>query len=148
MLESNTEYQNILKINTANTHLFVHFHVNSLQLAQSNKICADKDPQLLPLTLPFLPVSRVSLMLHPHPQFIHLGEIQQDEINRILDCTLSVGVSVNTILTSSVMRYRKGPTTILLPKKICNKEKTRQHISSRVVRLYIQGLGYRDQIER
>lgn len=49
------------------THLLVLVHIDPLQLAESNKVSAHQDPQLLPLLLSLLSVSTVTLMLHPDP---------------------------------------------------------------------------------
>lgn len=49
------------------THLFVLFHIDPLQLAEPNQVSAHQNPQLLPLLLSLLSVSTVTLMLHPHP---------------------------------------------------------------------------------
>lgn len=67
------------------THLFVLFHIDAFQLAQSDQISPYKDTQLLPLLLSLFSVPTVSLMLHPHPQFIHLGKIQQDKVNGVIN---------------------------------------------------------------
>lgn len=66
-------------------HLFVALHVDTLQLAEAHQIRAHQDPQLLPLPLPLLAVPAVALVLHPHPQLVHLGEVEQHEIHGVAD---------------------------------------------------------------
>lgn len=71
--------------NEPKLHLFVLFHIDAFQLAQSHQIGPYENPQLLSLLFPLLSVPAVPLMLHSHPQFIHLGEIQQYEVNRVIN---------------------------------------------------------------
>ena len=65
-------------------YFFVHVDVDVLQLRQPHQIRADQDAQLQPLLLALLAILRRPLVLHAHPQFVHLGEVQQDEVDRIL----------------------------------------------------------------
>lgn len=67
------------------THLFILFHIDAFQLAQSDQIGPYEDAQLLPLLLSLFSVPTVSLMLHAHPQFIHLGKIQQYKVNGVIN---------------------------------------------------------------
>lgn len=51
-------------------------------------VVSDQVSQLAPLFLPFFPVSLVlgrPLVLHPHPQLVHLREVLQDELHGIVD---------------------------------------------------------------
>lgn len=43
--------------------------------------------QLLPLLLPLLPVPCCALVLHAHPQLVHLYEVGQQEVNSVVDVT-------------------------------------------------------------
>lgn len=73
--------------------LFVLFHVNTLQLTQPNKISSDQDPEFPSLLLSLITISSVTLMLHSDPEFVHLGEVQQDKVNGIHYCSILVVVS-------------------------------------------------------
>lgn len=66
-------------------HLFVSLHINPFQLTEANQVCSHEDPQLLPLPLSLLPVPTVALMLHSHPQFVHLSKVQQHKIHWVTD---------------------------------------------------------------
>lgn len=73
--------------------LFVLFHVNTLQLTQPNKISSNQDPEFSPLLLSLIAISSVTLMLHSDPEFVHLGEVQQDKVNGIHYCSILIVVS-------------------------------------------------------
>lgn len=66
-------------------HLFVSLHINPFQLTEANQVCSHEDPQLLPLPLPLLPVPTVALVLHSHPQLVHLSKVQQHKIHWVTD---------------------------------------------------------------
>lgn len=71
--------------NGQTSHLLVSLHINPFQLTEANQVCSHEDPQLLPLTLPFLSVPTVALVLHSHPEFVHLSKVQQHKIHRVTD---------------------------------------------------------------
>lgn len=66
-------------------YLFVFVHVDALQLAEADQVGAHQDPQLLSLLLPLLSVPAVALMLHPHPQLVHFGKIQENKVDGVVD---------------------------------------------------------------
>ena len=57
--------------------------VDGLELTESDEVSANEDAELPPLLLPLLPVTRVTLVLHAHPQLVHLGKVQVDEVDRV-----------------------------------------------------------------
>jgi len=61
------------------TNGLVDVKVNAVKLAEANEVGADKDLELTALTLPPLAVLGVALMLHPHPELVHLDEVGQHE---------------------------------------------------------------------
>lgn len=73
--------------------LFVLFNVNTFQLTQPNKISSDQNPEFSPLLLTLIAISSVTLVLHSDPEFVHLGEVQQDEVNGIHHCSILIIVS-------------------------------------------------------
>ena len=82
-----------LPLQPLSTHLFVDLHIDGLKLAESQQVGAHQQTQLLALALPTLPVPRVALVLHPHPQLVHLGEVEQDEVDRVADLSARPGGS-------------------------------------------------------
>lgn len=54
------------------------------QLAKPDDIAAHQQFQLAALLHPLFPFPRGTLMLQPHPQLVHLHEIRQDEVDRVL----------------------------------------------------------------
>lgn len=66
-------------------YLFVFLDVDALELAESDEVGTDEDAQLLSLLLSLLTVTTVALVLHSHPQLIHLGEVQQDKVDGVVD---------------------------------------------------------------
>ena len=63
----------------------VHSHIDRLQLTEPDQVCPDKDPQLHPLPLSSLPLPAVALVLHSHPQLVHLGKVEQDKVDAVND---------------------------------------------------------------
>ena len=73
-----------LKCNSSLTiYLLIFMYINTLELTQSDEIRSNKDPQFLSLPFPFLFVPRVPLVLHTHPEFVHLGEVELYEVNGV-----------------------------------------------------------------
>ena len=66
-------------------HLPVVVEVDALELAEAHEVGAHQDAQLAPLLLALHLVARVALVLHAHPQLVHLGEVQVDEVDRVLN---------------------------------------------------------------
>ena len=72
------------------TYRLVELHINTIQLADSHQIGADKKAQLLPLQLSFAAITGVALVLHAHPQLVHFAEIEQDKVKRVPHITIMV----------------------------------------------------------
>ena len=70
------------------TNSLVDVKVNAVKLAEANEVGADKDLELTALTLPSLAVLGVALMLHPHPELVHLDEIGQHKRDRVVNVAL------------------------------------------------------------
>jgi len=49
------------------THLFICWHINKLELAESYEVGADEQSQFSPFLLSLFPITRMTLMLHTHP---------------------------------------------------------------------------------
>ena len=64
-------------------HLLILVDVDTLELAEPDEVGSHQDAELLPLTLPLLPVPGVALVLHAHPQLVHLREVEGDEVHRV-----------------------------------------------------------------
>ncbi len=47
------------------------------------KVGANEDTKIESLLLPLLLVPSVALVLHSHPQLIHLGEIEENEVDAV-----------------------------------------------------------------
>jgi len=58
---------------------------DAVELAQLHQVSAHEDAQLLPLTLARLAVAHRPLVLHAHPQLVHLREVAQHKRDGILD---------------------------------------------------------------
>ena len=71
------------------TYPLINVHIYTFQLTQTNQICTDQNPQFLSFSLSLLFVFGVTLMLHTHPKFVHLSEIQKDEVDWIFNCALT-----------------------------------------------------------
>ena len=67
-------------------YLGVVIDLNTLELTEADQVGAHEDPELPSLLLSFVLVPGVTLVLHAHPQFVHLSKIQLDEINGVLHC--------------------------------------------------------------
>lgn len=55
------------------------------QLAQPDQVAANKKLELLALLRSLLSLPRMSLVLQPHPQLVHLDEVGEDEADRVLE---------------------------------------------------------------
>lgn len=66
-------------------YLFVLVYIDALQLAEPDQVGPHQDPQLLPLLLPLLSIPAVALMLHPHPQLVHFGKVEEDKVDGVVD---------------------------------------------------------------
>jgi hypothetical protein len=53
-------------------------------------------------------VAGVTLMLHSHPQLVHLGEVQQDKVNRVSDCAIQFSLAEVEIYQSGENILLKG----------------------------------------
>jgi len=62
-------------------YLLVLVDVDRLELTESNEVCADENTQLTALLFTFLTVASVSLMLHAHPQLVHLSKVELNEVD-------------------------------------------------------------------
>lgn len=71
-------------------YLFVFIECDRFQLTQTNQIRANEDFQFF--SFPFSPfsVSTVSLMLHPHPQLVHLRKIHEDKVDTVTDLNTNI----------------------------------------------------------
>ncbi len=70
-------------------HLLVDGHVDAVELRKASEILSDEQTQLAPLLLPPRLVPHGALVLHPHPQLVHLGEVLKDERDRIVHVAAS-----------------------------------------------------------
>lgn len=62
------------------TNLAILVESDTLQLGKPHKIGADQDSQLLSFPLSTLSITRVSLVLHAHPQLVHLRKVHQNKV--------------------------------------------------------------------
>ena len=58
------------------------------------QVSADQKPELEPLFLSPVLFPGVSHVLHSNPEFIHFGEVQENEVNRVLNTSGSVFLRV------------------------------------------------------
>ena len=65
------------------TYFLVGVNINSIQLAESNKVCSHKDAKFLALTLSLLSVPCVTLVLYSYPQLIHFSKVQEHKGYRV-----------------------------------------------------------------
>lgn len=72
--------------------LLVDLEVHRLQLGQTDKVGADEDLQLLALLLAARLLAGMSLVLHPHPQLVHLREVREDEVDGVVNVAALVDV--------------------------------------------------------
>jgi len=66
-------------------YLLVLVNVNRLQLTESNQVCADKNTQFTAFLFTLLAVAGMSLVLHAHPELVHLSKVELNEVNRVFD---------------------------------------------------------------
>jgi hypothetical protein len=78
--------------NTWQDCVFIQRQVNSVQLGEPNKICADEDAEFSSFQLAFLPIARVPLMLETHPELVHLDKVRDDESNRVVQIASWTGL--------------------------------------------------------
>ena len=100
----------ILKVNKATAvspmkettrHLLVLVNVDRLELTKSDEVGADEDTQLTAFLFTFLAVTSVTLMLHAHPQLVHLGKVELDEVNGVFDASNVCVTVTHTICHST-----------------------------------------------
>jgi hypothetical protein len=71
---------NLLK-NGGKDVILVELQVDTIQLRESNKVCADQNTKVFALSLALLAIARVSLVLKSHPELVHfdkIGELKTD----------------------------------------------------------------------
>ena len=54
-------------------------------MGEPDEVGADENPEFEPLPLLLLPLPGVALVLHPHPQLVHLRKVELDEVDRVLN---------------------------------------------------------------
>ncbi|KAI5117715.1 hypothetical protein M0805_006519 [Coniferiporia weirii] len=62
----------------------VHPKVDAVERAEPDEVGTDEDTQFASLHLALLAVTRVSLVLQPHPELVHLNEVGELECDRAL----------------------------------------------------------------
>ena len=50
---------------------------------EAHEVGADEELELVPLLFPLFPVPRVALVLHSHPQFVHLGKVYENKVHTL-----------------------------------------------------------------
>ena len=65
--------------------LLVGLHVDVVELREADEVGAHQDPELEPLLLLPALLPGVTLVLHANPQLVHLGKVQQDEVDRVVN---------------------------------------------------------------
>merc|ERR1712142_92617 len=63
--------------------LLVDLSIDGIQFRETDEIGADEKPKFPTLLLSTVAIARMPLMLHAHPQLVHLGEVGQDELDGI-----------------------------------------------------------------
>ena len=63
--------------------LLVHLQRHALEAREAEEVRPHQDAQLEPLALALLALAHRPLVLHPHPQLVHLGEVRDDERHRL-----------------------------------------------------------------
>ena len=71
------------------TDLLIELRVDGFELREPHEVGAHEDPQFQPLLLPALLLSRVALVLHAHPQLVHLCKVLQNEVDGVLHVPVS-----------------------------------------------------------
>ena len=72
-----------MKLITGWTRLGVLVNGDEVELREADEVGADEEPELLALLFALLAVPRVALVLHPHPQLVHLAKVHQDKVDRV-----------------------------------------------------------------
>ena len=75
----------------------VRVHVDRVELREAHQVGADEQAELAALLFALLLLTRVALILHAHPELVHLGEVEQDEVNRVVDVTILSGGKTTTM---------------------------------------------------
>lgn len=85
----------------------VHIQVDAIELGEADEIGADEDTQVATFHFALLSVTRVTLVLKAHPEFVHFDKVGEDEGNGVLEVSLgtlggwvSMGTSSRTRLDS------------------------------------------------
>ena len=95
------------------TNLLVFVHVDALELAEPHEVGADEDAQLAALLLSALSVARMALVLHAHPQFVHLREVEQNEVDGVVH-------SARLALSRTIFKINMKTDTVGLKVNKCN----------------------------
>ena len=66
----------------------VHVEIHAVQLAQADKVGADKNPEVLAFHLALLPVARMALVLQTHPELVHFNKVGQHKRYGVLEVAL------------------------------------------------------------
>mmetsp|Transcript_18110 Transcript_18110/g.43994 ORF Transcript_18110/g.43994 Transcript_18110/m.43994 type:complete len:279 (-) Transcript_18110:451-1287(-) len=83
-------------------HSLVHVAVHALKVAQPHKVDPNQNTQVKTLLFPTLTVPDWPLVLHPHPQFVHLGEVEHQKVNTIRNIVPKIRPNVRELITSAV----------------------------------------------
>ena len=83
LLSNGVTTANDLLENVGQDLLLVEGGVHSLQLREAHQIGPHQDPELQTFFLPSLTLPCVPLVLHAHPQLVHLIEVVKDECNGV-----------------------------------------------------------------
>jgi hypothetical protein len=78
--------------NLGENRFLVHLNVNALQLGQTRQVLSNQSRELLTLLLTSLAVADLSLVLHAHPELVHLNKIGQDKLHGVLNFATSASV--------------------------------------------------------
>ncbi len=65
--------------------MYLHFCVEIIELRKSDEISSDQNSKLHSFSLALFTLAAVALMLHSNPQLVHLGKVELNEIDRILN---------------------------------------------------------------
>ena len=84
----------------------VDLRVDGVEFGETDEIGADEQTELAALLLAPIAVSRVALMLHPHPQLVHLREVGQDELDRVADRARARAFARRVVLKLRLLHWR------------------------------------------
>jgi len=98
-------------------YLLVFVKVDRLELRKSYQVGAYKNTQLLPFAFPPFLITWVSLVLHAHPQLVHLREVHQDKVDGISNLSIPQNNSkkkkkkISTLYKSDTYTHKTQHTT-------------------------------------